>query len=93
MAESPRKASAWAWLALGAGLSLLPLWAHPLALLGSWLAQPALALGLGGVRGLRVSALGNDGFGQTGDLQDLYRVYRLDADAIIDAAAELFAPL
>ena len=57
MAESPRKASAWAWLALGAGLSLLPLWAHPLALLGSWLAQPALALGLGGVRGLRTAGL------------------------------------
>lgn len=57
MAESPRKASAWAWLALGTGLSLLPLWAHPLALLGSWLAQPALALGLGGVRGLRPSGL------------------------------------
>ena len=57
MAESPRKASAWAWLALGAGLSLLPLWAHPVALVGSWLAQPALALGLGGVRGLRIAGL------------------------------------
>jgi ankyrin repeat protein len=57
MAESPRKAAAWAWLALGAGLSLLPLWAHPVALLGSWLAQPALALGLGGVRGLRPAGL------------------------------------
>ncbi len=54
---------------------------------------PSALSWLGGVRGLRVSALGNDGFGQTGDLQDLYRVYRLDADAIIEAAAELFAPL
>ena len=34
--------------------------------------------------------LGVDRFGQTGDLQDLYRTYRLDADAIVDAAAELF---
>ena len=44
MAESARKASAWAWLALGVGLSLLPLWTHPLALLGSWLAQPAYSV-------------------------------------------------
>ncbi len=57
MAEAPRKWPAWAWLALGIGLSLLPLWAHPLSLLGSWLAQPALALGLAGVRGLRPVAL------------------------------------
>lgn len=53
MVEARRSALAWAWLALGAGLSLLPLWAHPAALLGTWLAQPALALGLGGLRGLR----------------------------------------
>ena len=39
---------------------------------------------------MRVSPLGVDRFGQTGDLPDLYRAYRLDADAIIDAAAELF---
>lgn len=45
---------------------------------------------LGGVLGHRVSPLGVDRFGQTGDLPDLYRTYRLDADAIIDAAAELF---
>jgi pyruvate dehydrogenase E1 component len=31
-----------------------------------------------------------DRFGQTGDLPDLYQTYRLDADAIVDAAAELF---
>ncbi|MBI1402253.1 MAG: transketolase [Porphyrobacter sp.] len=47
---------------------------------------------LGGVRGQRVSPLGTDRFGQTGDLMDLYRTYRLDAEAIIDAAAELFLP-
>lgn len=45
---------------------------------------------LGGVMGMRVSPLGIDRFGQTGDLPDLYRTYRLDADAIVEAAAELF---
>ena len=45
---------------------------------------------LGGVRGQRVSPLGVDRFGQTGDLPDLYREYRLDSAAIVDAAAELF---
>jgi pyruvate dehydrogenase E1 component len=42
------------------------------------------------VRGQRVSPLGTDRFGQTGDLPDLYRTYRLDTPAIIDAMAELF---
>ncbi len=42
---------------------------------------------LGGVHGHRVSALGVTRFGQTGDIQDLYRAYRLDADAAVDAAA------
>jgi len=51
---------------------------------------PAALSWLGGVRGHRVSPLGTDRFGQTGDLPDLYRTYRLDAEAIIDAAAELF---
>ena len=53
MAESPRKTAGMAWLALGVGLSLLPMWAHPMSLLGAWLAQPALALGLAGLRGVR----------------------------------------
>ena len=44
---------------------------------------------LGAVRGMRVSPLGTDRFGQTGDLPDLFRQYRLDSDAIIDAVAEL----
>ncbi len=44
---------------------------------------------LGGVRGMRVSPLGIDRFGQTGDLPDLYGRYRLDAEAIVDALAEL----
>ncbi|GAB4573241.1 MAG: pyruvate dehydrogenase E1 component [Rhodothalassiaceae bacterium] len=42
---------------------------------------------LGSVRGQPVAALGFDRFGQSGDLPDLYRAYRLDADAMIDAAA------
>jgi len=49
---------------------------HPLAL--EW---------LGAVRGHRVQALGVESFGQSGDLPDLYRKYRLDADAILDACA------
>ena len=51
--------------------------------------SPSTLSWLGGVRGMRVSPLGTDRFGQTGDLTDLYRAYRLDADAIIDAVAEL----
>ncbi len=49
---------------------------------------PALSW-LGSVRGQSVRALGVERFGQTGDLPDLYRAYRLDADAILDACADL----
>jgi len=52
--------------------------------------SPSALSWLGGVRGMRVSPLGTDQFGQTGDLADLYRIYRLDSDAIVEAAAELF---
>ncbi|HEX7781249.1 MAG TPA: transketolase [Sphingobium sp.] len=52
--------------------------------------SPATLSWLGGVRGMRVSPLGTDRFGQTGDLPDLYRAYRLDTDAIVEAATELF---
>ncbi|WP_327753062.1 transketolase (plasmid) [Sphingobium sp. SJ10-10] len=52
--------------------------------------SPGALSWLGGVKGMRVSPLGIDRFGQTGDLPDLYRTYRLDADAIVEAAAELF---
>ena len=48
---------------------------------------PATLSWLGGVRGSRVSALGLDHFGQSGDLPDLYRTYGLDVEAILDAAA------
>ena len=52
--------------------------------------SPGALSWLGGVRGMRVSPLGVDRFGQSGDLLDLYRSYRLDAEAIFDAAAQLF---
>ncbi len=52
--------------------------------------SPSALSWLGGVRGQRVSPLGLDRFGQTGDLPDLYSTYRLDRDAIVEAAAELF---
>ena len=52
--------------------------------------SPAALSWLGAVRGQRVSPLGVDRFGQTGDLPDLHHAYRLDAEAILDAAAELF---
>jgi pyruvate dehydrogenase E1 component len=51
---------------------------------------PATLSWLGGVRGMRVSALGVDSFGQAGDLPDLYASYGLDVNAILDACAELF---
>jgi pyruvate dehydrogenase E1 component len=52
--------------------------------------SPAALSWLGGVRGHKVSPLGVERFGQTGSLADLYREYRLDTDALIEAAAELF---
>ena len=64
----------------GAGL-ITVIDAHPATL--SWLAS---------VRGQRVVPLGVDRFGQSGDLPDLYREYRLDVDAIIDAAARILLP-
>jgi len=54
--------------------------------------SPSALSWLGGVMGMRVCPLGVDRFGQTGDLPDLYRAYRLDTDAIVEAAAELFLP-
>jgi pyruvate dehydrogenase E1 component len=44
---------------------------------------------LGSVQGHRVAALGLDAFGQSGDIPDLYRISRLDEDAILHAAAGL----
>ncbi|WP_166041250.1 transketolase [Sphingosinicella sp. YJ22] len=51
---------------------------------------PASLSWLGGVVGHKVSPLGIDRFGQTGNLPDLYRAYRLDVDAVVEAAADLF---
>jgi pyruvate dehydrogenase E1 component len=48
---------------------------------------PATLSWLGGVCGHRVRALGVDRFGQSGDIPDLYSAYRLDAEAVLDAAA------
>jgi pyruvate dehydrogenase E1 component len=48
--------------------------------------HPAALSWLGGVRGHRVQALGVEHFGQSGSIADLYRHYRIDEDAIIEAA-------
>ena len=68
-------------------LSRLPAGAGLVTLLDG---APASLSWLGGVFGHKVSPLGVDRFGQTGNLADLYRAYRLDPDAIVEAAAELF---
>jgi pyruvate dehydrogenase E1 component len=49
--------------------------------------HPATLSWMGAVAQHRVYPLGIERFGQSGDIPDLYRVYRLDADAILDAAA------
>jgi pyruvate dehydrogenase E1 component len=46
---------------------------------------------LGGVLGHRTAPLGVERFGQSGDIPDLYRTYRLDAESVVDAAARLLA--
>jgi pyruvate dehydrogenase E1 component len=56
-------------------------------------AAPASLSWLGGDLGQRVAPLGVDKFGQTGSLADLYASYRLDGDAISEAAAEILLPL
>ncbi len=66
-------------------LALLPPGARLVTLLDG---SPAALSWIGGVRGQRVVPLGVDRFGQTGDLPDLYRAYRLDNDAIIAAMAD-----
>jgi pyruvate dehydrogenase E1 component len=49
--------------------------------------HPATLSWLGAAGGRRVYPLGIDSFGQSGDIPDLYRVHRIDAEAIVDAAA------
>ena len=49
--------------------------------------HPATLSWLGSVARNPIVPLGVDHFGQSGDIPDLYRVYGIDRDAIIDAAA------
>jgi len=49
--------------------------------------HPATLSWLGAVARHRVEPLGVDHFGQSGDIPDLYRVYGIDSDAILDAVA------
>ena len=51
--------------------------------------HPATLSWLGAVAGHTVMPLGVESFGQSGDIKDLYRVYRLDTEAIIGAVARL----
>ncbi len=53
--------------------------------------HPAALGWLGSVRGHRAEALGVEHFGQTGSIDELYRTYGIDANAIIDAAESLTA--
>jgi pyruvate dehydrogenase E1 component len=49
--------------------------------------HPATLSWLGAVERNPIVPLGVDHFGQSGDIPDLYRVYGLDSEAIVDAAA------
>ncbi|MGH6778452.1 MAG: transketolase [Bradyrhizobium sp.] len=49
--------------------------------------HPATLSWLGAAARRAIEPLGVEHFGQSGDIPDLYRVYRLDAEAILDAAA------
>jgi pyruvate dehydrogenase E1 component len=49
--------------------------------------HPATLSWLGAVAHNPIVPLGVDRFGQSGDIPDLYHAYRIDADAILDAAA------
>ena len=51
--------------------------------------HPATLAWLAAVQRHQVMPLGVDKFGQSGDIPDLYREYRLDSDAIVDAVARL----
>jgi pyruvate dehydrogenase E1 component len=50
---------------------------------------PSTLAWLGGVAGHRTASLGVERFGQSGDVQALYRAYGLDAEAILDAVASV----
>ncbi|MBM4421113.1 MAG: hypothetical protein FJ034_05945 [Chloroflexi bacterium] len=44
---------------------------------------------LGAVHGVRMACLGVDDFGQSGDVQDLYQQFGIDAETIVGAALDL----
>ena len=44
---------------------------------------------IGGALGKKIISLGVDEFGQSGNLKDLYKHYSLDAEAIVDACAQV----
>ena len=69
--------------------TLLSALAHGAGLVTVLDGSPSALSWLGGVAGMRVSPLGTDSFGQTGDVIDLYREYQLDAEAIVAAATQL----
>ena len=69
------KASLSTFLQLGFDLLVS---APPARVMPSW---------LGSVTGRRAVALGVEAFGQSADIPDLFRVMRLDAEAILDACA------
>jgi pyruvate dehydrogenase E1 component len=80
------------WRARGAGSRAAGLLAPLAADAGLVTVQdghPAALAWLGAVRGQRVAALGVDRFGQSADLPDLYAAMRIDAEAILDAAARV----
>jgi pyruvate dehydrogenase E1 component len=51
--------------------------------------HPAALAWLGSAHGHRLQCLGVEHFGQTGSIDDLYRHYRIDTNAILDAAETL----
>ena len=46
---------------------------------------------IGGAVNRKIISLGVDEFGQSGNLIDLYRVYGIDSDAIVDACAQVYS--
>jgi pyruvate dehydrogenase E1 component len=44
---------------------------------------------LGAIRAVPITPLGVSGFGQSGDIQDLYAYFDIDADTIVGAALDL----
>lgn len=53
--------------------------------------HPATLSWLGSVYGNQTSSLGVSNFGQSGDIPDLFKYYKIDSDAIVDASKTLLA--